>query len=907
MGKLRTMSGGEFARRLRSSADAGDMRYAFFLGAGCSASAGIPTAGNLVATRWLPRLRVFAAPDAVDDSWISDEIPAWDEERPAASYGEVMERLFITAEDRQREIEALCDGKYPSFGYAVLASLMARPGGAFSVALTTNFDDLLADALYLFTSARPLVVHHESLASFIRPTRTRPMIVKLHGDHRLAPLNTNAETDHLKQQLQEYVPSLLHDGGLVVIGYGGNDEGIASLFRGLPPEALPLGIFWVSKSQPANAVTSWLEERNATWVQESDFDETMLLAQDAFELPHPTDREIRDVFLRYRETYERLSAKIVARKGDTEETVALQAAVRRTDEAAAESWWRVALEVERLRESDRDAAAKLLDDGLTKYPESVDLMTVAAVFFARDLHEPDRAEAMFERAILADAQGTPLLANYAVFLGKERRDFDRAEEMYKRALSADPHSVRLLTNFALFLANDRNKLDPAEEMYERAVAADPQDARALAGYAGFLADERKQVDRAQEMYERAISADAQDAQTLADYAAFLANSLKELDRAEEVFERAISVDSERPDIRTGYAIFLADERKELDRAEKMHELAVSAEPPNAADLAVYAVFLDEDRKELDRAEEMYERAISADPNYTQALTNYAIFLADDRKELDRAEAMHERAISADPEGTLGLTNYAVFLADDRKELNRAEELFERAISLDPQNSRALIANAIFLADDRKELDRAEEMFERAISLDPQNSRALIAYAIFLADDRKELDRAEEMFERAISLDPQNANALSRYAMFLTLVREDTGRAAEFFGRAVDTGAAEAQSLSNYAAFLFGVGEAEAAESVVATAEAAEGWTPVLALGTAFNRFANGAPANRAAALAKVKELLKDGVRCDTWNFDFAIKRARESAHPELDEVVRLAQVVTGGRPLDELGDSQDGG
>ncbi len=82
---------------------------------------------------------------------------------------------------------------------AVLATLIARYGGCFNVVITTNFDDLVSDALYLFTQARPIVIGHESLADFIRPTRTRPLVVKLHGDARLAPQNTVVETAKIRR------------------------------------------------------------------------------------------------------------------------------------------------------------------------------------------------------------------------------------------------------------------------------------------------------------------------------------------------------------------------------------------------------------------------------------------------------------------------------------------------------------------------------------------------------------------------------------------------------------------------------------------------------------------------------------------------------------------------------------
>ena len=200
MEPLRTISLEEFARRLKVTTKEPDKRFAFFLGAGASVSSGIRAAGDLVKIDWLPRLRDVCAPHRKDfDIWAKEEFADYNSEYPSAIYGSVIEKLFLNPEERQREIENQCEGRFPSFGYAVLAGLMALAGGRFSVALTTNFDDLIADALYLFSLARPLVIHHESLASYIRPTRTRPLIVKLHGDHRLSPQNTTIETESSKR------------------------------------------------------------------------------------------------------------------------------------------------------------------------------------------------------------------------------------------------------------------------------------------------------------------------------------------------------------------------------------------------------------------------------------------------------------------------------------------------------------------------------------------------------------------------------------------------------------------------------------------------------------------------------------------------------------------------------------
>ncbi len=51
-----------------------EKQFAFFLGAGCLVSSGIPTAGTLVKDYWLPRLRDLEAPERKDlDTWVKEQ------------------------------------------------------------------------------------------------------------------------------------------------------------------------------------------------------------------------------------------------------------------------------------------------------------------------------------------------------------------------------------------------------------------------------------------------------------------------------------------------------------------------------------------------------------------------------------------------------------------------------------------------------------------------------------------------------------------------------------------------------------------------------------------------------------------------------------------------------------------
>lgn len=437
MSGLRKMKAAEFARRLKSLVQEQDKHFAFFIGAGCSVSSGIPAAGPLVRDQWLARLRDFRAPRRRDlEAWAVEGL-GYDPEMPSASYGKVIEELFLESEDRQREIERLCEGRFPGFGYAVLAGLIAQEGGRFNVVLTTNFDDMVPDALYLFTEARPLVVPHEALAAYIRPTRTRPLVVKVHGDHHLSPYNTEDETEKVSPQLERAIGNLLHDRGLIFMGYGGADEGIRRMLESLPSTALPLGVFWVGQSEPEGVLRPWLEKRNAHWIEKGDFDEMMLLVRDAFGLPAPDRQRFDDVFNNYFETYGALSKNVEALPESTPEVAALKSAVKSTDKTFTD-WRAVELEARRVKETDPDAADAIYAEGIRRFPDSA-----------------------------------PLKGNYAIFLEVTRKDYDRAEKYYEKAVEADSNDADYLGNYAgMLLATGRAR--GGAEMLGRAMALLPE-------------------------------------------------------------------------------------------------------------------------------------------------------------------------------------------------------------------------------------------------------------------------------------------------------------------------------------------------------------------------------------------------------------------------------------------------
>jgi Flp pilus assembly protein TadD len=252
-------------------------RFSFFLGAGASVQSQIPSAGEMIRD-FRNRIIQEQCPaqfesDSERNSWIEGS----DWYKDAQAKGELYSRLFEQVEQkergRQRYIEQMIEGKKPSYGYLVLANLMAQ--NYVNTVITTNFDDLVYSACTTYTDIRPLVYAYGVMVSDLRVTNSRPKILKLHGDYLYSALkNLLSETAQQDQNLASHVPLLLNEYGLVVIGYAGGDKSVVDLLKKIPKAN---DLYWCVRSgdELNSAVKDLLLDREGFIVEIEDFDHLM--------------------------------------------------------------------------------------------------------------------------------------------------------------------------------------------------------------------------------------------------------------------------------------------------------------------------------------------------------------------------------------------------------------------------------------------------------------------------------------------------------------------------------------------------------------------------------------------------------------------------------------------------------
>lgn len=285
----------DFARRF--SMRAGNVMW--LLGAGSSASAGVPTAWDMI---WEFKQKLYVSQRRISPAMVADlanpavrsSIQAFIDAQgkyPAPGvpdeYAALFEAVYPSEGDRRTYISGKVTGAKPSYGHIALAALMKA--GHTRLVWSTNFDALVADACakvydgtgYLTTVA----LDAPALGREVLNDERWPTEIKLHGDFRSRRLkNTNDELRQQDASLRDLLVKACGRSGLIVSGYSGRDDSIMDALESALDQATPFpgGLFWLHRGEnpPLARVTSILEKAAVKGVDGGivpieNFDETL--------------------------------------------------------------------------------------------------------------------------------------------------------------------------------------------------------------------------------------------------------------------------------------------------------------------------------------------------------------------------------------------------------------------------------------------------------------------------------------------------------------------------------------------------------------------------------------------------------------------------------------------------------
>jgi tetratricopeptide (TPR) repeat protein len=569
--------------------DAGKRQFVLFLGAGASYSSGVPVASQMV-EEWCQKKFEQANPSGGDkDAWLKlPEQIKWygaDDE-----YSLLIESLYVTPAARQKYFESKIEGAFPSWGYLYLSDIIQQ--GYFNFVFTTNFDDLLRDALMLYLGYRPVVCSAESEVDSINMNDERAKIIKLHGDFLFSRLkNTVKELEQLDPNMQRKFGEVVQACGMIVLGYGGHDHSVMTVLQALLQDHeghyFPNGIFWgVRPGNQAPQLVAELVEHHPEQVylfECADFDAFMVRLHDKLDLALP--ETILNPYLALDQKFQRLVAKTTVREATIEK-----------DRAALEERlnWIIA------KEADEDRL-RLFQAQLNLYRRNYQAAIADAQPVADKRHDAD-ALTTWGNALMIQAE-------------EEGADaaLEAAVDKWKAAIALDPNALPARYNLVryFYLKQRFKEAIVAAEALHALVPNDKLLALNLASL--YLAVDR--TEDAEKQVDVLLTRDPDDPQL--HYAkAQVSQQRGMLPDAVNELKRAVALNSQNPWFHFTLANSLAG-LTQLRDAEFEFREAVHLDPKNVIFLLQLATFYWNMQQPL-LAQPYLEDAVKLDPKSAEA-------------------------------------------------------------------------------------------------------------------------------------------------------------------------------------------------------------------------------------------------------------------------------------------------
>ena len=734
-------------------------RYCFILGAGASKTSGIRTGEELM-REWrnflIQRGKTYADNCAQDlDMEPSHYVHLLD---PKASlrnddYFTLFDLRYAGNPNAAYAfLEREMEHAFPSCGYYPLAMMLAHTENR--LVITTNFDSLVEDALYIYTATHPLSVGHESLAPYMENDTRRPVIAKVHRDLLLQPMNREEEMQRLAKEWEEPLRNALQKYIPIVIGYAGGDHTLMSLL----PRLKLKGLYWCYRDEVTErSIQKLVAQQDGYLVKIQGFDEIMFRLGERFakeaeiKQVEEVKRLLRDQAenrgKRYAEQITAIQQKYEPQKN--EDTPALSAGedddlrgiVRAIDTYAGQDG----------KQGGSAAGEPLAQDARIallkgKYQQAYDLYTSAIAL------EPNAAD-------YYDRRSTAL---YKM-------------EQYEAALADESKAIALEPNNAEYY-HGRAVILHAMERYEealkdriKAIELEPEKARYW--------QQRGVTLRAMGRYEEALK-DSNRAVELepenAKYYDSRSTGLHAMGRYEEALKdsnQAVELEPENAEYYNSRGVTLHAMGR-YEEALKDSNQAVELEPENARYYNSRSVTL----RAMGRYEEALadaEHAVELEPENARyweqrgvtlyAMGRYKDALADINKAIDldskNAEYYGSRA------GTLhSMEQYEEALEDRNK-----------ALELVPESARFWEQRGVTLHEMERYGDALKDK-TKAVELAPENARYWDQRAVTL-HAMEQLEEALKDRTKAIELEPKNAryweqrsatlHAMGRYNEALT--------------------------------------------------------------------------------------------------------------------------------------------
>ena len=392
-----------------------DSRFCFILGAGVSVTSGIPS-GSTLAKKWFSELK---------DN-LKEELDKWVEENQIDT--KKLEEFYPLIYQKRYEnfpksgfdfLENIMQDEKvePNIGYAIFAQLLAKTH--HNIVITTNFDFLLEDSIFLYTKTHPLTIGHESITEYIKSYAKRPTILKIHRDLFLEPKNNQKDIERLSKEWRKSLTPIITEFPMVVLGYAGNDGSLMNFLKSVKNRK---PIYWCIRgsADKLNQKTKELLNKDDRIVIIDGFDEFM----------------VELLALVYRDEFEPLKFE------KPEESNFVKDAIKRVEKYSQK--------YDELTKKENSDEFKEIVHNLTywwEYQEKIE-----------EAKTDEEKEKIYLEGIKKLPTSSELICNYGLFLYRNKKDYDSAEKHYLIALKFEPENSYYNNCYTRFL----DKLNPKD-------------------------------------------------------------------------------------------------------------------------------------------------------------------------------------------------------------------------------------------------------------------------------------------------------------------------------------------------------------------------------------------------------------------------------------------------------------
>ena len=493
-----------------------ERRYCFILGAGASKTSGIPT-GEELAKQWHGEILEQCSKEEIKE--LKKRLGVRSTKPSSRAYLTSMPCAFFRT---IRTAPLSWSGRWSAPSPA-WATIPWPPVGQHrnNLVITTNFDSLVEDALFIYTDKRPIVISHELLAQYINFNTSRPIIAKLHRGLFFDPLNRAEQVNGLSKQWKDILREAFKRYTPVVIGYAGGDHSLMDFLK--ETECLS-GLYWCYRhDEPPEEIQKVVERHSGYFIPIEGFDEMMYLMGQRFGYTDPcehiesaAEQRVRDYQEQVKAFQEKLRAaetpsetqSAILRAMDAKQREELQRLDRRIelDEEDGEAYWErgklyyFANDYAQALEDFTKAKELGMEDSrlywykgfcyrrlgetelaIREYSRSLELKETSEVYRNRGLCFTtvklyDKAVLDFTRAIKLPP-GDKRLYRERGSAYQALEEYKKAQADYEKALELEPADAELYTT----LGDVQERLGEVQEAlqsYQKAIQIDPNYARA---------------------------------------------------------------------------------------------------------------------------------------------------------------------------------------------------------------------------------------------------------------------------------------------------------------------------------------------------------------------------------------------------------------------------------------------